>query len=109
MIAATTNLTVRVDEDVRKEFDSFCENVGLNATSAVNMFIKTVVRTRTLPFIVTDNIGEEQNNRIIMAKMKSAVQSMREQSTVNGNENMTMDEINSEIAAYRREKHNNNA
>jgi len=51
---ATANLTVRVDEGVKKEFDIFCENVGINATSAVNMFIKTVIRTRTLPFVVTD-------------------------------------------------------
>ncbi|MCL1998179.1 MAG: type II toxin-antitoxin system RelB/DinJ family antitoxin [Turicibacter sp.] len=51
---ATTNLTVRVDEEVRKEFDKFCANVGLTATTAVNMFIRTVVRMRTVPFIVTD-------------------------------------------------------
>lgn len=106
---ATTNLTVRVDEDIRKEFDSFCENVGLNATSAVNMFIKAVVRTRTLPFIVTDITDEDQNNRVMMAKMKNAIQSMREQSVLSGNEAMTMDEINSEIASYRREKRGKNA
>ncbi|MCL1997389.1 MAG: type II toxin-antitoxin system RelB/DinJ family antitoxin [Turicibacter sp.] len=52
--AVTTNLTVRVDEQVRKEFDGFCDNVGLTATTAVNMFIRTVLRTRAVPFIVTD-------------------------------------------------------
>ena len=51
---ATVNLTVRVDERTKREFDVFCDNVGINATAAVNMFIKNVVRTRTLPFIVTD-------------------------------------------------------
>ena len=106
---ATANLTVRVDEGTKKEFDSFCENVGLNATSAVNMFIKTVVRTRTLPFIVTDNSVAEQENRIMMAKMKDAIQSMHEQSAENGNNNMSLDEINAEIAAYRQEKRTSNA
>ena len=57
---STVNLTVRVDEGTKREFDVFCENVGLNATSAVNMFIKTVVRTRALPFIVTDAATEKQ-------------------------------------------------
>ena len=94
---ATTNLTVRVDEDVRKEFDSFCENVGLNATSAVNMFIKAVLRTRTLPFVVTDIVDEEQGDRVTVAKMKAAIQSMREQSALNGNDTMTMNEINATL------------
>ena len=42
---ATVNLTIRVDEGTKKDFDSFCNNVGINATAAVNMFIKNVVRT----------------------------------------------------------------
>ena len=105
----TANLTVRVDEGTKKEFDSFCENVGLNATSAVNMFIKTVVRTRALPFIVTDSTAFEQDNRATMARMKDAILSMREQSVANGNSDMTMDEINAEIAKYRQEKRTANA
>ena len=106
---ATSNLTVRVDENTKRDFDAFCENVGLNATSAVNMFIKTVVRTRTLPFTVTDITDEEQNNRIIMAQMKKAVQSMREQSMASGNTDMSLDDINAEIAAYRQERRSKNA
>jgi len=106
---ATINLTVRVDEGTKKEFDSFCENVGLNATSAVNMFIKTVVRTRALPFVVTDVITEEQSSQIVLTRMKSAIQSMREQSVGSGNDSMTMDEIDAEITAYRKEKRTTNA
>lgn len=49
------NVTVRVDEETKKEFDTFCENVGINITTAFNMFIKATLRTRELPFTVTDN------------------------------------------------------
>ena len=104
---ATSNLTVRVDESTKREFDAFCNNVGINATSAVNMFIKNVVRTRTLPFIITDI--EEQSSSIAMLKMKNAIQSMREQSVANGNANMSMDEIDAEIAASRQERRRKNA
>ena len=100
----TVNLTVRVDERTKREFDVFCDNVGINATAAVNMFIKTVVRTRALPFIVTDTTVEEQENKALMAQMKKAIQSMRAQSVANGNSAMSLDEINEEIAAYRKEK-----
>ena len=106
---ATANLTISVDEGTKKEFDNFCENVGLSATSAVNMFIRTVVRTRALPFIITDNTVAEQENKIAMTRMKDAILSMREQSASNGNAEMTMDEINAEIAKYRQEKRATNA
>ena len=100
----TVNLTIRVDEHTKKDFDGFCNNVGINATAAVNMFIKNVVRTRTLPFIVTDAIAEDQEKMIVLTQMKRALQSMRDQSVANGNSEMTLDEINSEIMAYRTEK-----
>ena len=100
----TVNLTVRVDEVTKREFDVFCENVGLNATSAVNMFIKTVVRTRKLPFVVTDDTTEEQSGQLLMAEMKKAIRSMRELSVANGNSEMSLDEINAEIAESRKEK-----
>jgi len=51
---AAVNVTIRVDADAKKEFDTFCDNVGINVTTAVNMFIKNTIRTRELPFLVTD-------------------------------------------------------
>ena len=58
---ATTSLTVRVDESTKKDFDKFCEDIGTNATAAVNMFIKTVVHTKVLPFPITDGYVGEQD------------------------------------------------
>ncbi len=100
---ATVNLTVRVDEVIKKDFDTFCENVGLNATAAVNMFIKTVVRTRALPFTVTDVNPKDQ---VARTEMLRAVRAMQEESARNGNSEMTLDEINAEIAAARQARRN---
>jgi len=102
-ILETTNLTVRIDKSTKKEFDTFCDNVGINATAAVNMFIKAVVRTRELPFIVTDTTSAEQD-RIALAQMRDEIMSMQEQSARSGNAEMTLEEINAEISAYRNEK-----
>ena len=68
----------------------------------------TVVRTRTLPFTMT-NSAENQDNKAIMANMKKAIKSIRQTSISNGNDNMTMDDINTEIVAYRQERHSSNA
>ena len=98
---ATSNITVRVDQETKRDFDAFCENVGINATAAVNMFIKAVLRTRELPFTVTDN--EERGKKVYGARAVEAINKMRENSALNGNAEMTLEEINAEIEAARRE------
>lgn len=50
---AQTTLSVRMDEDLKRRFDAFCAEVGLNASTAVNLFVKTVVRESRIPFEIT--------------------------------------------------------
>lgn len=45
-------LSVRMDEEVKRLFDSFCAEVGMNASVAVNIFAKTVIRERRIPFAI---------------------------------------------------------
>jgi DNA-damage-inducible protein J len=43
-----------MDEEIKKRFDHFCANVGMNATVAVNMFARTVLREKRIPFEIAD-------------------------------------------------------
>lgn len=43
-------LSVRVDSSDKKEFELFCNNTGMNVSTAINMFIKAVLREQKLPF-----------------------------------------------------------
>ena len=47
---AQTNVTIRMDEDLKKQFDAFCHDIGMNMTTAFCVFAKTVVRERKIPF-----------------------------------------------------------
>ncbi|MDR1934890.1 MAG: type II toxin-antitoxin system RelB/DinJ family antitoxin [Candidatus Accumulibacter sp.] len=47
---AQTILTVRMERKVKEAFDAFCAEVGMNASVAVNLFAKTVIRERRIPF-----------------------------------------------------------
>ncbi|MDR3279478.1 MAG: type II toxin-antitoxin system RelB/DinJ family antitoxin [Synergistaceae bacterium] len=47
---AQTTLSVRMDENVKRQFDAFCDEVGMNASVAVNLFAKAVIRAKKLPF-----------------------------------------------------------
>lgn len=64
-------LNVRVDANDKKGFEQFCNSVGMNVSTAVNMFIKAVLREQKLPFEVrSDNSFDE----IINNKLKEAEQ-----------------------------------
>ena len=51
-----TTLNVRIDEDVKRRFDEFCADVGMNASVAVNLFVKTVIREQCIPFKITSGL-----------------------------------------------------
>ena len=41
---AQTNVNIRMDEELKRQFDAFCSEVGMNMTTAFCIFAKTVVR-----------------------------------------------------------------
>ncbi len=45
-------LSVRVNETDKKAFENFCNDVGMNVSVAINMFIKAVLQNNKLPFEV---------------------------------------------------------
>ena len=47
-----TNINIRMDENLKQDFDSLCGELGLNMTTAFNIFARTVIRQRGLPFSV---------------------------------------------------------
>ena len=50
---AQTTFSVRMDSEIKKKFDEFCSQVGMNTTVAFNMFARAVLREKRLPFDVT--------------------------------------------------------
>lgn len=45
-----TTLSVRMDEDIKKRFDAFCTDAGMNTSVAVNLFARAVLREQRIPF-----------------------------------------------------------
>lgn len=50
---AQATITARIDEYDKADFDSFCSAVGLNTSTAINMFVKAVIRERRIPFEIS--------------------------------------------------------
>lgn len=45
-----STITARVDRDDKVAFDQFCSSVGLNSSSAINLYVKAVLREKRIPF-----------------------------------------------------------
>jgi DNA-damage-inducible protein J len=53
-----------MDAEVKEQFDEFCGKVGMNASTAFNMFARAVLREKRLPFEVaveSDPFYEDNN------------------------------------------------
>ncbi len=57
---AQTTLNVRMDENVKKQFDYFCSEIGMNPSVAVNLFAKAVIREQRIPFELSLNIPNSE-------------------------------------------------
>lgn len=52
-IMAQTNINIRIDEKLKKEFDKFCSDVGMSMTTAFCIFAKKTVKEQKIPFEIT--------------------------------------------------------
>ena len=46
------NMTFSLDAPTKKRFMEFCDDVGLSASSVINVYIKTIIRENRIPFII---------------------------------------------------------
>ena len=70
-------ITARVDRGDKVNYDAFCNSVGLNASTAINLFVKTVLRERRIPFEIaqpSDPFYSRENQAYIM----KSIQELRE-------------------------------
>jgi DNA-damage-inducible protein J len=69
---AQTTLSVRMDENLKKQFDAFCTEVGMNTSVAINLFARAVLRERKIPFEIAlneDPFYSESN----LARLKKSI------------------------------------
>lgn len=89
-------IQIRVDSETKAAAASLFEALGMDISTAIRSFLKKAIAEGGMPF---DMKLDESTLKAI-----AAVRSMRETSETNGNSEMTLDEINEEIAKARKER-----
>lgn len=93
---AQATFSVRMDETLKKQFDGLCQEFGMNATTAINVFARAVVRQRKIPFEIASPEPQISREGAMQAFMV-----LRAQARENGVADMGLDEINKEIDSSR--------
>lgn len=65
---ANTNINIRMDSDLKKQFEAFCSDMGMTMTTAFNIFAKKAVREYRIPF----EIGAETPNSVTKQAIEDA-------------------------------------
>lgn len=50
---AQTNINIRMDETLKRQFDHLCNELGMNMSTAFNIFARTMVRQQKVPFEIS--------------------------------------------------------
>ena len=67
-MAGTTNVSIRMDADLKTQADALFGELGMNMSTAFNIFVRQAVREGRIPFEITIN----QPNRDTLAAMLEA-------------------------------------
>ena len=95
---AQTSMTVRMDNQQKAIFDELCAQFGMSANTASNIFVKAVIRSKSIPFSIQAKNEEDDE---VTAKAKAAFRYMCDTAREN-NIDMSLDDINEEIREVRR-------
>lgn len=90
-------LSVSMDEMLMHSFEALCNDFGMSPSTAMNVFAKAVVRERKIPFDI-----KSDNYPVTLEGAKKAFYSLREEAS--NLPEITLDEINKEIAETRAER-----
>ena len=91
-----TPMTVRIDSQQKAMFDSLCEQFGMSANTAINIFVRQVIRLRRIPFIISATETDED----LRAKAIQTIREIREDAK--NRPELTLEEINAEINSVRK-------
>ncbi len=64
-MANTTNVNIRMDAELKNQFEAFCADMGMSMTTAFNVFAKKTVREYRIPFEIGGEIPNAETRKAI--------------------------------------------
>ena len=51
-----SQISIRIDDNVKKEAENVCKDIGISLSSAINIYLKRIGRERRIPFELSSEI-----------------------------------------------------
>lgn len=64
-MANTANINIRMDANLKKQFEAFCADMGMTMTTAVNIFARKAVRENRIPFEISGDVPNAETQEAI--------------------------------------------
>ena len=74
-MAGTTNLNIRIDKELKERAEVFFNELGLNMSSAFNIFVRQSLRQGKIPFelsVVADPFYSSSNMAVLNKSIQEA-------------------------------------
>jgi len=101
-VSDTTNLSIRIDRGLKDEADKVFNEMGMNLTTAITIFVRQAVRQKKIPFEIALNTGHDKNISLLDAM--AASERIWESAVRTGLVQMSMEDIDAEIKEARAER-----
>ena len=62
---ATTNLNIRTDKEIKEAAEKIYSSLGLNMTTAINMFLRASIRESGIPFDLKLDVPSDETIKAI--------------------------------------------
>jgi len=96
---ATSIVQFRIDDDLKNEAIELYDRLGIDLSTAMRMFLKRTVSVNGIPFSMV--LPKEEYSA---TKALAFMEELNKSASENGMDDMTLDDINSEISSYRKER-----
>ena len=79
---SSTNITIRMEEKLKKEFAYYCDEIGMSMGTAFTVFAKAVIREEGIPFnLTTRNPNKETIEAMLEAERIAADPTIKKYNT----------------------------
>lgn len=95
---AQITFNIRMEEALKNQFENICKELGMDASTAFNIFARAVVRERKIPFEIS------AQSSISLEDGRAAFDALRRSAEQNNLQELSLNDINAEIQLARNSK-----
>lgn len=72
MSIQNTTIQIRIDQKTKKQAKKIFDNLGIDISSGIKIYLNQVIKNNSIPFSVSNNIKDKWDKEVYLAKKQKA-------------------------------------